>query len=270
MGRSIWLLVHSARRARPLVLAVGLLLGGFQVLLTLVAGALHESGSFARVATMVPSFVRELLGPSLPGVMSFAGILCLGYFHPIVMASTVGLAIVLATEPAAEIESRFVDLILSRPLARHWVITRSVALVSGSSALVLGLMRIGSAAGSGWLSPDGVDGPRPGLLGSLALNLGALTLCWGGIALLLASLSRRRGAAGALAGLLALACFLLDYVARVWSPAARVSWLSPFHYYNPFDLVMGEALPGSHLWVLLGIAAFSAGGAYAVYARRDL
>src|SRR5207247_8539470 len=97
------LLAHSLGRVRTLVLVMGLLLAAFQVLLTLVAGSIQRSGSFAQVAALVPPFVRQLLGESFLAMMSFAGIMCFGYFHPIVMGSPVALAIPPATEPASEV-----------------------------------------------------------------------------------------------------------------------------------------------------------------------
>ena len=76
--------------------------------------------------------------------------------------------------------------------------------------------------------------------------------------------------AGAIAGLLALAAFLLDYVGRLWLPAASVAWLSPFHYYSPLELVMGHPLPSKNLAVLAGIAALGLATAYVLFARRDI
>src|SRR5207247_10396567 len=83
------LLAHSLRRVRTLVIVMGLLLAAFQVLLTLVAGSIQRSGSFAQVAALAPPFVRQLMGASFLGMRSFAGIICFGYFHPIVVASLV-------------------------------------------------------------------------------------------------------------------------------------------------------------------------------------
>lgn len=268
--RGAALMLHSLRRVSGLVWIIGLLLAAFQMLLVLVAGSLARSGSFDQVAALVPSFVRQLLGPSLLGLMSFGGIICVGYFHPIVMGSLLGLAIALATEPASEIESRFIDLILSRPLARHWIITRSIVVLVGSVLLVLILMILGTWTGLAWLAPEGAAGPPPRLLRLLVLNLGALVLCWGALALLAAALSRRRAIAGGLSGLAALAAYLLDYVARVWKPAGWAALFSPFHYYNPFDLVIGNEIPRHHLWVLAGTATAACALAYAVYQRRDL
>ena len=82
--------------------------------------------------------------------------------------------------------------------------------------------------------------------------------------------SKRRSVAGTVAGLLALATYLLDYVGRLWQPAERVAWLSPFRYYTPFDLVMGTPLPAKNLAVLGGIAVAGFAAAYVAFARRDI
>ncbi len=84
------------------------------------------------------------------------------------------------------------------------------------------------------------------------------------------SASRRRAVAGALAGLLALASFLLDYVARAWQPAEKVAWLSPFRYYNPSELLMGNALSTNNLLVLASIAVAGYAAAYVLFSRRDI
>ena len=81
---------------------------------------------------------------------------------------------------------------------------------------------------------------------------------------------RRRGSAGAIAGLLALTAYLTDYIGRAWKPAESVAWLSPFRYYTPFELVMGSALPAKSLYVLGGIAIAAFTLAHLLYSRRDI
>src|ERR1043166_9562549 len=124
MKLALILLAHSLKRARTMVLTLAAVLGAFQVLIILVAKSIQDSGTFEQFGAMLPSFVRELIGPSFGSLMSFSGMVCLGYFHPVVMISLLALTIALATIPTAEIESGFMDLILSRPLARHWIVTR--------------------------------------------------------------------------------------------------------------------------------------------------
>ncbi|HJQ69132.1 MAG TPA: hypothetical protein VKA70_09180 [Blastocatellia bacterium] len=262
--------MHSLRRARALVIGMGLLLAGFQVFLTLVARSLHQSNAFEQISTLIPPFMRQMMGPSFAGLMSFAGIIAIGYFHIAIMGSLVGMTISLATQPASEVETRFMDLILARPLARHWVITRAIAVVTICTAVVLAFMMIGTLTGLSTLAPEGAEIPSADLILRLAVNLGALMLCWGGVGLAISAASRRRTIAGALAGLLALATFLLDYIARAWEPASSVGWLSPFRYYSPLDIVMGFEVPAHHFWVLIGIALAGFAIAYALFSRRDI
>jgi hypothetical protein len=70
---------------------------------------LGRAGEFEQLASLLPPFARALPGHSLASVMSFSGIVCLGYFD-------------LATVPASEVETGFADLIFARPLQRHWLV----------------------------------------------------------------------------------------------------------------------------------------------------
>jgi ABC-2 type transport system permease protein len=269
-GGPFSLLWHSLRRARTLVLTTGVVLACFQVVLVEVAGSIQTGGGFEQLTALLPQFARELLGPSLVSFMSFAGIVCVGYFHLAVMTSLMAVSMALATVPVSEIESGFIDLVLARPLARQWIITRSIAVVTLSIALMLAMILTGTWAGLEMLAPKGSQWPSARLLLSLAANLGMLMLCWSGVAMAIGAGARRRAVAAGWAGLLALAAFLLDYVGRLWKPAEAVAWLSPFRYYNPFDLVMGTALPWKNPAVLGGIALAGFATAYVVFARRDI
>jgi len=270
MRSAFFLLSHSMKRVRSLVLTMSFLVAGFQILLTLVAKSIEKANAFEEMSRVVPDFLRQLMGPSFVALMSFRGIVCVGYFHIAVMGSLVGLMIALATEPAAEIESGFTDLVLSRPLARHWVITRTLALILLCTGFSVFLMMLGTWAGLYWLAPKGAEWPAPGLIRSLALNLGLLMLCWGGVTAAVSAACRRRSVAGSVASLLTLAAYLLDYLARVWEPAQSVAWLSPFRYYSPLDRILGAQIPGRHLWVLVSVAVAGFALAYIVFARRDL
>jgi ABC-2 type transport system permease protein len=264
------LLRHSLRRVRVLVISMGILLAVFQVFLIIVARSVQRSGEFEQIGALIPPFIRELLGSSLTSLLSFEGIVCLGYFHLAVMGSLVALSIALGTMPASEIETGFMDLILSRPLARHWVITRSIIVMTICTIVLLVMMMTGTWAGLNALAPKDVAWPARGLILSLATNLGLLIMCWSGVAMAIGSASRRRSVAGALAGLLALAMFLLDYVAGAWQPAQSVAWLSPFRYYNPLELLMGKGLQTNDIIVLAAVTVAGFALAYFVFSRRDI
>ena len=67
-----------------------------------------------------------------------------------------------------------------------------------------------------------------------------------------------------------LAMYLLDYLGRVWDPAAYPSTLSPFHYFEPMTLVSGTPLRVRDVAVLLAIGGAGAAASYAIFSRRDL
>ena len=264
------LLGYSLRRIRAMVIAMGAVLACFQVILILVANSIQGSNAFGEIEALVPPFARELMGPSFAGMMSFKGIVCLGYFHVAVLASLVALSIAFATVPASEVETGFIDLILSRSVARHWIVTRSILVVLLSTIALLMTMMAGTWAGLRLLAPSGAEWPPASLILSLAVNLGLLVLCWAGVAMAIGSVSRRRGTATGLAGFSALVTFLLDYVGRVWKSAEPLARLSPFRYYSPFDLLMGTPIPASNLWVLAMTALTGFALAYVLFNGRDI
>jgi len=268
MTGPILLLTLSLKRARTLLIATGLLLAAFQVLLVIIAGSIRPT-EFDQLASLLPPFVQNLLGPSLASVMSFGGIVSLGYFELAIIIALLALVIALATVPASEIETGFADLILARPLPRHWIITRTIALVLFATVTMLGAMTAGTWAGLALYAPQDAQWPSTAMIAWLALNLGLLMLCWAGIAMALGA-ACRRSVAGATTGLLALATFLLDYVGRLWLPADRFAWLSPFRYFIPFDLVMGTPLPAENILVLLAIAMTGFTMAYFLFTQRDI
>jgi ABC-2 type transport system permease protein len=270
MTAAFTLAAHSLRRARGFVASVGFLVCGFQVLATILAQTFQTSNAFGPIAALVPPVVRQTFGASMLAVLSFQGIVCLGYIHPIVIGAVLGVAIAIATEPAAEIERRFVDLVLARPVSRSALVTRSVLVMIAAGAALMGLLAIGTWLGLVWFAAEPALWPSGRLMGSLTANLAALWLCWGGLTLAIGVRARRRGVAGSIAGLAAFATFLLDYVARVWAPARRIAWISPFHYYDPTALLLGQPLDVAHVWTLVGVGLAGIAIAYAIFSRRDV
>ena len=270
MSRNVFVLVgHSLRRIRGALLVLGLLLAAFQFLLTQVAAYLMRQNAFSQLSALIPEFVRTAAGPSALGFMSFAGVVALGYFHPVVISALVGLMIAVATEPAGEVETRFVDLTLARPLRRVDAITRTVVVLIVSGCLMLGLMMAGTWTGLTCCTPANAERPSFELVWSLAFSLATVMACWAGVALAIAAAARRRAVGGAVAGVLALAAYLLDYLGRAWEPASAVSTLSPFHYFEPMTLVMGQAMSGRNTAILLTIALAGTAFGYVIFARRD-
>ena len=261
---------HSLRRFSGLLLISGLVLAGFQIVLVAAAAYLDRSHAFSQFALLFPPFVREMMGPMFFAMLSFTGVVCLGYFHIAVLSTLVGLMVALGTEPTAEIESGFADLILAKPMPRHVPITRTVIILILSATLLLGLMMIGTFAGLALLAPQGSARPALALVLRMSANLGSLLLCWGSLALAAGSCVRRRAVPGAIVSLLALVSFLLVYLGQLWKPAEGISRISPFYYFRMLQLIVKESFPLHDISILLGVALCGIVFAYVVYAKRDL
>lgn len=259
----------SLKRVWKLLLATGLVIAGFQVLRVHIAASVHQAGEFEQIAALLPPAIRAILGPSLTSVMSFNGIVCGGWFDLGNVIALVALAIALATVPASEIESGFADLMLARPMPRHWLITRTIALVLFSILLMLFTIMAATWTGLALSAPPGNPGPPLRQTASLSLNLGMLLLCWSGVAMPLGA-AYRRGVAGSVSALIAFSALLLDYAQKLWTPLERIGWLSPFRYFNPYELVAGSPLPVENLVVLWTIAMTGFVVSYLIISQRDI
>lgn len=253
-----------------MLIGLGIVLALFQFLLTQVAGYLQSNTAFDQLSMLMPEFMRNIAGPSALAFMSFQGIVALGYFHPVIIAAVIGLMIAVGTEAASEVETRFVDLTLARPLRRGQVVGRTIAVLVIAGGLMLAAMIAGTSTGLACCTRADAPTVSRGIIASLAAGLGAIMACWGGIALAIASLSRRRAVAAAVTGIGALTAFLLDYLGRAWQPVAPLSVVSPFHYFDPMSVVGGQPIGIWNVGVLLALGAIGAAVGFVVFGRRDI
>jgi hypothetical protein len=261
------LLHHSLRRWRVLLGVIVCVLVAFQFFVIFAARSLELSGRFKFIEAVLPSFMTQWTNMM---AATFTGFVLFGYSHPTVQLFLVAMAIAIGSEPAAEIDMRFVDLMMARPLARAVPIVRTILLLILASAAAVGCMVVATVIGLSAFAPATARAPSLRTVLSLAANLEMLVLAWGGIALALACLSKRRSTATATCGLLAFATFVLDYVGRFWDPVAPISRVSPFHYFDPFAMTGGRPLAASDILTLFAIFVGGAGIAHVAYHRRDL
>jgi beta-exotoxin I transport system permease protein len=258
---------HSLRRWRVLFGATALVLIAFQFFMVLAARSLELSGQFQFLEAVLPAFMNQA---SNMMAASFTGFVLFGYSHPLVQLFLVATAIGLGSEPAAEIDTKFVDLLMSRPLPRATPINRTLIMLILTTMGAIALMLAATWGSLLMLAPASARQPRPVIVVSLASNLACLILAWGGITVALAAVSRRRSTVAGTCGLLAFTMFVLDYVGRFWDAAAPLARVSPFHYFDPFGIMGGQPLATSNVVTLLGVFAAGAVMANIAYARRDL
>jgi len=261
------LVAHSLRRRRGFLIAVTLGLAAFQFLIIFVARTLEQSGRFQLMQGLMPDFIAEW---THMGAASFQGFVLFGYSDPVVHIFLAAIAISVGIEPVLEIESRFVDLLMARPVARWALVARTVIVLVLVTWLAIISMFVANEGGLLLLAPPTALRPSLTVVASLAIGLGFLVLAWGCIALAIASASRRRSTAGAACGFVAFAMFILDYLGKFWDPAKTLSTISPFHYFDPFGILGGAALQITDVAALVAFSIASVTVAHVAYARRDL
>ncbi len=262
------LLGRSFARHRMLVVALAALLSAFQVLDVVVAYNLQANGLYAQFSALVPAFIQEAMGGVLVG--SFTGAIAVGFAHPLVMLSLSCVAIYLASEPAGEVEDGLVDLVVARPVPRFLVVVRSAVVYVMGTAAVTASMFITSRVAVQWISPA-TAGRLPAMrLAWIAANLLAIVWCFGAASLAVASHVRERMRAVGAIAVLAVSCYLLQFVAAAWKPLRPFARISPFHYYQPMQTLLGTVTPSQDIAGLLTATAGLLVVSYVLYARRDL
>jgi beta-exotoxin I transport system permease protein len=260
-------LVHRSlgRAAAPLV-AVASLLAGFQTVLVAAAGVITSGAGVAGLVHMVPNFLQQSIGVA---ILSFAGLTTIGFYHALIVTIVVQFAIYLASEPAGDVESGVVDLMLARPLPRHMLVTRSLIVMTASTAALTTLMSLALWTGL-WLLASNRDWPATRVVVTMAVHLTIVAWCFGSASLAASGWARRRGSAVTVVGVAAMALYLLDVLAGMWTALAGVARVSPFHYFHGGEILAGTANTAIDLTVLGGIAIAAIALAYWQFNRRDL
>ncbi|MBI4604092.1 MAG: ABC transporter permease subunit [Planctomycetes bacterium] len=264
------LLLKSARELWPATVLFGLAIGLVEAVLAYVLPTFQEqlAAQWGQLR-FLQGLIRAMLGTEAAGALGPDMLLSIAWVHPVVLALAWGHAIVVATRvPAGEVDRGTVDLLLGLPVSRWELYLSETAACILSGLAVLAMACLGNVAGSS----AALAGPRPdpGRLTIILANLLCLYLAVAGFTWLIAAWSDRRGKAMATAFALVLASFLLNYLAQLWEPAKRVSFLSVVSYYRPLFALRDGAWPAGDMVVLAVAALASWLAAGIVFSRRDL
>ena len=261
------LLARSLGRVAAPVVAIALVLFGFELALIAVAASISMSGAFEGLNQIVPAAFRTALGPALT---SFGGMAMIGYFDLIILMMVLIWGVYLATEPAGDVEGGLVDLVLARPVPRHQLVTRSLAMTFGSTLALTLAMGAGTLIGLSLFTPQGAEWPA---MRTWLLMMAHLTaLCWsfGAAAVAVSGWMRRRAAAITVVALAAAVLYLVDFLAMWWAPIEWLGVLTPFHYFRGGPLLAGTTEPARDLAVLGLLTLAGSVVAYWQFSRRDL
>jgi ABC-type transport system involved in multi-copper enzyme maturation permease subunit len=261
------LVLRSLGRIRILTASLAIVLMALQLAIIAAASSFVDRGNFQLLTQVVPSFVVQMMGPALT---SFSGMVLIFYFDPLIVMLLVVFAIYLATEPAGEVETNLVDLVLARPLPRHVIVSRSFVVMVLGTMLMSGAMQATTWAGLWWMAPPNRPWPVPRTVFSLSVHMTLIAWCFGCTALAASGWARRRGAVIGAVGIVAIAAYMVELLETIWAPALEIARFSPFHYYAATSILAGTAPESRNLAILGATACVALAVAYWRYQRRDL
>ena len=263
----IALVRRSFERIAPPLTAIALIVAAFQAVLVAAATVIVGGGGIQTLARLVPNFMQQSVGVAF---LSFAGIATVGFFHAAIVMILVLFAIYLASEPAGDVESGIVDLLMARPVPRHWLVTRSILVMATSIALLAGVMGLALRVALAVLSDQPDRWPSVRVVLTLAAHLTIVSWGFGAWSLAVSAWVRRRATAVAIVSIAAMAFYLLDFLGTLWKSVAGVASLSPFRYFHGGEILAGTANTAQDILVLGAIALAGFAVAYWRFGKRDL
>jgi ABC-2 type transport system permease protein len=251
-----------------LLFSVALLI--IEVLLNLIMPQILEQMDvmMARMP-FVKDFLAALLGIDIEAEITAQLMQAFVWVHPTVLALLWANETMFCTRfPVGEIDRGTIDVLLGLPVSRRAIYFCETLGWLAGGALMLGAGAIGYAIGSQAMPLE--SRPESALVWLILLNLFCLYIALGGVTFLISSLSERRTRAVFTVFAIALASFLLNFLAQFWSPAESFAFLSIVEYYRPANILKTGSLPFGDIAVLLAIGGVAWIAGCEITARRNI
>ncbi len=259
---------QSLRQVRRTIAVLTVGSGAFYYLVLLSSSSFlsDRRAGFAAFFKNPPKAISAFLGGSVDFFRP-QGWLAAGMAHPVTISLLTGSALVVAAGAVAtEVERGTIDLVLVRPVGRApYLLGKAAASLATVTAAEIGGF-LGVLVARATVSRIG----EIALGDVLTVFLGswALFSAFAMIALLASTRTGLRGRATGMAVGVVVGGFFLNFMALLIDAISGLRYLSPFHYFDP-----GELMTGHGRWKLLVLAAAGAVALVAAvgsFARRDL
>jgi ABC-2 type transport system permease protein len=257
---------QSLRQVRKSLIAVGLGVAVFFYLILLSSSSFATDSGVQGFLREPPRAVEALMGGSV-NFLHPSGWVAAGMSHLLTLSLFTASALMIASGAVAtEVERGTIDLVLTRPVRRTSFLAGKAAasLVAVTFVEAMGFVSALIAR----LTIDKVDDVAVAELARAFLGSWLLFSGVAMVALLISALSSLRGrATGAGVGVV-VAFFFVNFIALLIDQLYGLRFLSPFHYFRPAEVMMGDAMAA--LWVLGALAVVAAATAMVTFASRDI
>ncbi len=262
------LLRFWTRQIFPMWFGMALVIFLFQIAVCAIVHDNDKVKVFLQFLDMLPAFIKSMLGGKSLQAGNVAGLIAIGYNHPLVMILYMLYAVGVPTNLlAGEVQRGTMELILSRQTTKTQVYAcTGLITVMGMFAMVLAMF-LGTVAGT-TLYTFTQDVPLTDFF-KIAVNAGLMASAVGAIALLAAACFRRPVAVGLTVSYLVVMYFT-SFVSEWWPRMAFLSPTTLFHYINGFDIFVKHVWPVRDMTVLVAVMVAATILGSLIWQRRDL
>lgn len=263
----VWLMRRSKTGLAALLVGLAL----FELIQPVAIRSFGDLSRFEAIVALVPEPFLALLNvtPDFLSAVGLPGYLSLGFTHPVYHLLAAATVIWFAGRSlAGEMERGSIQLALSRPLSRGQVYLARVLGMITVTLMVAVVAPLGMIVGLLIAQPDGSVDYRHFIVQGAASAL--LTVCIGGVALLISAASDRMGQAVGIAIAALVISYVIDYFATLWSALEPIEPFSIFDYYDPARALSAGSIPLINILVLGSLAVLGIAIGAWIFSRRDL
>ncbi|MFB6162194.1 MAG: ABC transporter permease subunit [Halococcoides sp.] len=254
----------QAERRLPAAIVIGLGLGGFGAMMTLLAPGIVGDVDMAALLQQFPESMVE--GFDLAAMATVEGFVAIEIYQYVWLLGLGGyLAYIAAGSIAGDIDSGRMDTLLAAPIARwHLLVETYLGLLA--PIVVVNAIVFAAVAGANVLIADSMS--FVDLAAVHALSIPYLLACGAIGTLASVAAPRRRIAEGVAAGGI-VGAYLLESLVQ----GTDLEWLgaiSPTRYYDPLDILTASGYDPAGAGILLGAAVVLVAASALLFGEVDL
>lgn len=197
------------------------------------------------------------------------GFIAADYRHPFYLISGFAFVIAVASGAVArEVELGTALMLLASPISRWRYLSAKILVLVAGLVVIVTATWLGTFVGSTLIGMNSeID---HWILLKVQLNMLALTVAAGGIAMLISAGSSDGGQTVLWSAGIGTLMYFVDFLSVIWGPAAPLGAFTVFHYYDPVAVAQETGLPWGDLGVLMGTGLGGFAASLARFQRRDI
>jgi ABC-2 type transport system permease protein len=253
----------AAQRLKLLVVAVALAIWG--TLMPIIYQAFRSQITFVLDSGLIPKGLMSFGGGDM---FSLAGVVALGFIHPLAVAMVLVFALGFTVNAVAgERQRGTLEVLLARPISRRSLYVTLLAASVLFIAVAIAAQVVGIVVGS---ALSGALGGLPAdRLAQMWLNAFLVFVAIGAVSLLASVSFDRLSPALTVSLAVVLVSYFLEILGSLWTDARGLQPWSLFHYLDPRGALAGT-MTAADWMVPVVVIVVAVAAALVVFPRRDL